>query len=96
MDMWMELEQEGVDPVLLKEVRAFHDANPPTRPLLGVFRSRDFCIMENRFGRLRPPRCCAVKIFCWRDPRRREKTCWQRIWPQHSEDLPGMYPSMSM
>ena len=29
MDMWMELEQEGVDPVLLKEVRAFHDANPP-------------------------------------------------------------------
>ena len=28
MDIWMELEQEGVDAALLREVRAFHDAHP--------------------------------------------------------------------
>ena len=28
MDIWMELEHEGVDASLLWEVRAFHDAHP--------------------------------------------------------------------
>ena len=28
MDIWMELEHEGVDASLLREVRAFHDAHP--------------------------------------------------------------------
>ena len=96
MDMWMELEQEGVDPVLLKEVRAFHDANPPDPAAAGRVPQPRFLYYGKQVWE-----AAAAALLCGENillagPKATGKTCWQRIWPQHSEDLPGMYPSMSM
>ena len=94
MDIFKELQEEGVDAALLEEIQRFRQAHPAPREAAERVPSHGISTMDGRFGRARRRLCCVGSICCWRDLRPRAKTSWRRTWQRCLAGRFGMCPCM--
>ena len=93
MELFEELEQEGIDRGLLETIRAFRAEHPVPQEAQGRL-IRPKLLYYGRYGRPRPPLCCAGKTCSSPAQRPREKTCWRKIWPPPLGVPCGTFPCM--
>ena len=94
MDIWKELQDEGVDAGLLEEIRRFRAAHPLTEEAAArvpapryLYYGRE--IWESAAAAL----LCGQHVLLALGPAR---TCWRKIWRRCSAAPCGMCPCTSM
>lgn len=96
MDIWKELEAEGVNRHLLAEVRSFRDAHGVAEEVRGRIPSPRFVYYGKNVWE-----AAAAAVLCGENlllagPKATGKTYWRRIWPPCSAAPCGTSPCTSM
>lgn len=88
------LEEENIDPELLRELRAFREANPLTEELRRESQHPVSTITGKTSGSMPLPPCCVVRTYCLLAERLPAKMSWQKTWQWCLAALPGTFPFM--
>ena len=81
MELFEELEQEGIDRGLLEAIRAFRAEHPVPQEAQGRLIRPKLLYYGREVWQAAPLLCCAGKTCSSPAQRPREKTCWRKIWP---------------